>query len=51
MLDPLEPVLRRLLKDTPEINAPRVAEVLRDTIARDSSHRAFRLLVLAWGHQ
>ena len=30
MLDPLEPVLRRLLADWPEIKAPRVTEVLRD---------------------
>jgi transposase len=30
MLDPLEPVLRRLLEDWPEIKAPRVTEVLRD---------------------
>ncbi len=30
MLDRLEPVLRRLLGDWPEIKAPRVAEILRD---------------------
>jgi transposase len=30
MLDPLEPVLRRLLKEWPEIKAPRVTELLRD---------------------
>jgi transposase len=30
MLDPLEPVLRRLLKEWPEIKAPRVTEILRD---------------------
>src|SRR3954451_11823939 len=30
MLDPLEPVLRRLLKDWPEIKAPRVTEILCD---------------------
>ncbi len=30
MLDPLEAVLRRLLKDWPEIKAPRVCELLRD---------------------
>lgn len=30
MLDPLEPVLRRLLEDWPEIKAPRVTEILRD---------------------
>ena len=30
MLDPLEPVLQRLLKDWPEIRAPRVTEILRE---------------------
>lgn len=30
MLDPLEPVLRRLLDEWPEIRAPRVTELLRD---------------------
>jgi hypothetical protein len=30
MLDPLEPVLRRLLDEWPEIKAPRVTEILRD---------------------
>ena len=30
MLDPLEPVLRKLLEDWPEIKAPRVTEILRD---------------------
>jgi transposase len=30
MLDPLEPVIRRLLAEWPEIRAPRVAEILRD---------------------
>ena len=30
MLDPLEPVLRRLLEEWPQIKAPRVTEVLRD---------------------
>jgi transposase len=30
MLDPLEPVLRRLLEEWPEIRAPRVTELLRD---------------------
>jgi transposase len=29
MLDPLEPVLRRLLEEWPEIKAPRVTEILR----------------------
>ena len=28
-LDPLEPVLRRLLEEWPQIKAPRVAEILR----------------------
>jgi transposase len=30
MLDPLEPVLRRLLAEWPQIKAPRVTEILRD---------------------
>jgi hypothetical protein len=30
MLDPLEPVLRRLLEEWPEIKAPRVTELLHD---------------------
>ena len=30
MLDPLEPVLRRLLEEWPEIRAPRVTEPMRD---------------------
>ena len=30
MLDPLEPVLRKLIVDWPEIKAPRVTEILRD---------------------
>jgi transposase len=30
MLDPLEPVLRRLIDEVPEIKAPRVTEILRD---------------------
>ncbi len=30
MLDPLEPVIARLIEDWPEIKAPRVTEVLRD---------------------
>src|SRR4051794_9319494 len=30
MLDPLEPVLRRLLAEWPEIRAPRVTEILRE---------------------
>ena len=31
MLDPFEPVLRRLLEDWPEIKAPRVTEILRES--------------------
>jgi transposase len=30
VLDPLEPVLRRLIDEVPEIKAPRVTEILRD---------------------
>ena len=30
MLDPLEPVMRRLIEEWPEIKAPRVTEILRD---------------------
>jgi transposase len=30
MLDPLEPVIRRLLEEWPQIKAPRVTEILRD---------------------
>ena len=30
MLDPLEPVLARLLEEWPEIKAPRVTEILRE---------------------
>jgi len=30
MLDPLEPVLSKLIADWPEIKAPRVTEILRD---------------------
>ena len=30
MLDPLEPVIRELMEDWPDIKAPRVAELLRD---------------------
>jgi hypothetical protein len=30
MLDPLEPVIRGLIEEWPEIKAPRVTEVLRD---------------------
>jgi transposase len=31
MLDPLEPVLARLLEEWPEIKAPRVTEILRES--------------------
>jgi transposase len=31
MLDPLEPVLRRLVEEWPEIRAPRVTEILRES--------------------
>ncbi len=30
MLDPLEPVIARLIEEWPQIKAPRVAELLRD---------------------
>ena len=30
MLDPLEPVVRRLIDEWPQIKAPRVTEILRD---------------------
>ena len=30
MLDPLEPVMRRVLEDWPEVKAPRMTELLRD---------------------
>ena len=30
MLDPFEPVIRRLLAEWPEIKAPRVTEILRE---------------------
>jgi transposase len=30
MLDPLEPVIRKLIEECPEIKAPRVTETLRD---------------------
>jgi transcriptional regulator with XRE-family HTH domain len=30
MLDPLEPVMRRLVEEWPEIRAPRVTEILRE---------------------
>jgi hypothetical protein len=36
MLDPLEPVLRRLIDDWPEIKAGRVTEVLRDLDTRSA---------------
>jgi transposase len=37
MLDPLAPVLRKLLDDWPEIKAPRVTEILRDEHGYDGS--------------
>ena len=37
MLDPLELVIRRLIKEWPEIKAPRVTEVLRDEFAYTGS--------------
>jgi transposase len=37
MLDPLEPVLRRLLDDWPEIMAPRVTEILREDYGYEGS--------------
>ena len=37
MLDPLEPVLRRLVDDWPEIKAPRVTEILRDDYGYEGS--------------
>jgi transposase len=33
MLDPLEPVIRRLLEECPDMKAPRVTETLRETTA------------------
>ena len=36
-LDPLEPVLRRLLEDWPQIKAPRATELLRDEYGYDGS--------------
>ena len=37
MLDPLEPVLRELIEEWPEIKAPRVTEILRDDYGYDGS--------------
>jgi transposase len=37
MLDPLEPVIRQLLAEWPEIHAPRVAEILRDDYGYEGS--------------
>lgn len=37
MLDPLEPVLRILIDDWPEIRAPRVTEILRDDYGYEGS--------------
>src|SRR5213593_4207986 len=36
-LDPLEPVLRRLLEEWPQIKAPRATEVLREEYGYDGS--------------
>src|SRR5688500_175276 len=37
VLDPLEPVLRRLLRDWPQIKAPRVTEILRSDYGYEGS--------------
>jgi transposase len=42
-LDPLEPVLRRLLEEWPQIKAPRVWEILRDEYGYTGSVRLVRL--------
>jgi transposase len=42
-LDPLEPVLRRLLEEWPQIKAPRVTEILRDEYGYTGSVRLVRL--------
>src|SRR5215208_6362513 len=41
-LDPLEPVLRRLLEEWPQIKAPRVAEILRVEYGYQGSVRLLR---------
>jgi len=41
-LDPLEPVLRRLLAEWPQIKAPRVAEILRSEYGFVGSERLVR---------
>jgi transposase len=41
-LDPLEPVLRRLVEEWPQIKAPRVAEILRDEYGYRGSERLVR---------
>jgi transposase len=41
-LDPLEPVLRRLLEEWPQIKAPRVTEILRDEYGYTGSVRLVR---------
>jgi transposase len=41
-LDPLEPVLRRLLEQWPQIKAPRVTEILRDEYGYQGSVRLVR---------
>jgi transcriptional regulator with XRE-family HTH domain len=38
-LDPLEPVLRRLLEEWPQIKAPRLTEILRDDYGYSGSVR------------
>jgi transposase len=37
MLDPLEPVLRKLLDEWPQIRAPRVTEILREDFGYSGS--------------
>jgi transposase len=37
MLDPLEPVIRQLLAEWPEIRAPRLAEILREDYGYEGS--------------
>jgi transposase len=41
-LDPLEPVLRRLLAEWPQIKAPRVTELLRSEYGYNGSERLVR---------
>jgi transposase len=42
-LDPLEPVLRRLLEEWPQVRAPRATEILRDGYGYTGSVRLVRL--------